>query len=186
MERDQNIPDVFFPEHLRLSASARNWAEYKHAVETVCRLKGVAENLTSAGAGLFAHRVNIFEDEPDDWSARDELCKAVITLNVKDFPRYGVLAGEDVPARAVWARLVEMHTPRPKKRFCARLEEWLKPMLPTPTEWMLLVLLVLAVLLLGEMEAALKKAHAECRAGSSVYAARVASYDDLVRYYRGR
>ena len=186
MERDQNIPDVFFPEHLRLSASARNWAEYKHAVETVCRLKGVAENLTPAGVRLFAHRRVFFEDEPNDWSARDELCKAVITLNVKDFPRYGVPAGEHVPAHTVWARLVEMHKPRPKKRWSVRLGQWFGQTPATAMEWVLLVLLALTISVLRERTSALKKARAECGAGPTIHTAGVASYDDLFRYYRGR
>ena len=186
MEYDQNILDVFFPEQLQLSVSTRNWAEYKHAVETVCRLKGVDENLMANDACLFAHRKDFLQNEPDDWWVRDELCKAIITLNVKDFTRYGVPAGENVPARTVWARLVEMHKPRPKKGWSVRLREWLGPMPLTSVELALLMLWILTIFRLGKAETELKEARAECRTGPTVYTAGVASYDDLVRYYRGR
>ncbi|PIL25129.1 hypothetical protein GSI_13018 [Ganoderma sinense ZZ0214-1] len=130
--RDQNIPDVFFPEHLRLTSKARNWPAYKHAVETVCRLKGVADNLTAMDAYAIWHED---DDGREDWQWREELCKAIITLNIKDFPAHGVRAGEGVPARVVWARLCEIH--RPKRRWRV-LTELVRPPRLTRKEWLLL------------------------------------------------
>ncbi|TBU27288.1 hypothetical protein BD311DRAFT_844515 [Dichomitus squalens] len=157
MERDQNIPDIFFPEHLRLSAAAGNWAEYKHAVET---------------------------DERDDWRWREEVCKAIVTLNIKDFSRYGVSAGKDVHARTVWTRLAEIHKPR---RRCTGLLELFKPRPFTKLELVLLAALVLLRLLLRQME----KAVVECQAGADptirIAGAEAGYYDDLLlsSYIRG-
>lgn len=126
--RYQSISDVFLPEHLRLSGPG-NWRAYKHAVETACRLKGVKESLTMINAG-----------EPE----REELCKAIITLNIVNFPAYGVSADEGVPPRNVWARLCEIHRP---KRACWGLREWVRA--PTRVEWFLLWLLLVMTTLLG-------------------------------------
>ncbi|KAI1793527.1 hypothetical protein LXA43DRAFT_1059874 [Ganoderma leucocontextum] len=157
-DRDQNIPDVFFPEHLRLSAAAGNWHAYKHAVETVCRLKGVAENLAVIRAYPPDWLEDDVDEERDDWLARDELCKAIVTLNVKDFPAYGVPAGEGVDARTVWARLVEIHRP---KRTCWGLTESVRA--PTTVEWVLLWLLFVMVLVFGQtLGAIVDQVRSEC------------------------
>ncbi len=170
-DRDQNIPDVFFPEHLRLSAAAGNWPAYKHAVETVCRLKGVADNLTV----IHAYAPWPEEHEArDDWLWREELCKAIVTLNVKDFPAYGVPAGQDVHARTVWWRLCEMHRP---KRRCWGLAEWVRA--PTRLEWVLLWLLLAAVLLLGQA-----RWDSECEMRTPIHAPPMEYYRDLLRDYR--
>ena len=105
---NQDIPDIpaiFFPEPLRLGTAS--WPEYKHAVETACELTGVSANLASSPARGPA----LLAVDKADWQRQDELCKAIITLNIKNFPRFHIPAGRDVPARAVWARLVAIHSP---------------------------------------------------------------------------
>ena len=125
-----NIPALFLPAHLRLGAT--NWREYKQAVETICRVAGVEDNLTYVWHP---------ERHDKDWVACDELCKAIITLNVRDFPRYGVSAGKETTAHDVWAQLVEIHSP---KRWCG-LFEWICPL--TRLEWILLAVTAMFALL---------------------------------------
>ncbi|KAM5534664.1 hypothetical protein V8D89_011676 [Ganoderma adspersum] len=162
--RDQSIPDIILPEHLRLSGPG-NWRAYKHAVETACRLKGVAESLTMINAG-----------EPE----REELCKAIITLNVVDFPAYGVPAGEGVHAREVWARLCEIHRP---KRTCWGLTEWVRT--PTRVEWFLLWLLVVMAALLGLWHPRATPSLLECELvhGPMIGLPPMGYYRDLLRDY---
>ena len=81
------------------------------------------------------------ERHDKDWVACDELCKAIITLNVRDFPRYGVSAGKETAAHDVWAQLVEIHSP---KRWCG-LFEWIRPL--TRLEWILLAVMAMFALL---------------------------------------
>ena len=48
-------------------------------------------------------------------------CKAIITLNVSEFPRFSGLAAKNVLARTVWAHLVKVH--EAKSRF-AGIFKW--------------------------------------------------------------
>ena len=175
---DRSIPDVFFPEHLRLSAAAGNWPAYKHAVETVCRLKGVAGNLAVIRHyGPPDPRPEDIDEgrAREDWLAREELCKAIVTLNIKDFPAYGVPVGEGVHARTVWARLCEIHRP---KRTCWSLMEWVRT--PTWTERVLLFLLYLALFWVG-------RARLECEMRTPIRAASIGYYyRDLFHDYHSR
>ncbi|KAI0708826.1 hypothetical protein C8T65DRAFT_206357 [Cerioporus squamosus] len=85
---ETNIPALFLPAHLRLGAT--NWKEFKQAIETVCRVAGVEDNLTCGWrAGQWS------AEECDEWAERDELCKAIITLNIRDFSSYGVSVGKE-------------------------------------------------------------------------------------------
>ncbi|KAI0794067.1 hypothetical protein C8Q74DRAFT_1193958 [Fomes fomentarius] len=121
MNQDMDIPAVFLPEHLRLGLT--NWAEYKHAIETACALTG--------------------------WQRQDALCQAIITLNVRDFPRLGISAGKAVPARDVWAALVALHTP--KKRWWTIFKpDWARPL--TRLEWVLVGSLFFVMIWLGSMQ----------------------------------
>ncbi|EIW58263.1 uncharacterized protein TRAVEDRAFT_20326 [Trametes versicolor FP-101664 SS1] len=64
--------------------------------------------------------------ERDEWLRKEELCKAIITLNIRDFPRFGIQAGRGFDANTIWRRLVEMHT---KKRRCWEgLFAWVRPL----------------------------------------------------------
>ncbi|KAI0708822.1 hypothetical protein C8T65DRAFT_206230 [Cerioporus squamosus] len=126
LQPDMNVSALYLPAHQRLGAT--KWPEFKHTIETICRVVGVEDHLTS--------ETPVGEWYPEDWAARDELCKAIITLNVRDFPRYGVLAGKDTPAHAVWAHLVKIHEPR-----FGGLFKWLRPL--TMLEWALLGLVIL-------------------------------------------
>ncbi|RPD64228.1 hypothetical protein L226DRAFT_376137 [Lentinus tigrinus ALCF2SS1-7] len=143
---ETNIPALFLPAHLRLGAT--NWKEYKQAIETICRIAGVEDNLTPERHG---------GRQDEDWAERDELCKAIITLNVRDFPRYGVSAGKETPAHDVWAQLVKIHSP---KRWCGLFKlEWIRPL--TRLEWMLLMVAVVFAVLLAVCATDLKLARVE-------------------------
>ncbi|KAI0369176.1 hypothetical protein BV20DRAFT_946567, partial [Pilatotrama ljubarskyi] len=115
---------------------------FRHAIETISSLHGVGDNLNHQqmwpqplrGCPISQEEM----DERDEWQRKDELCKAVITLNIKDFPRYGIPAGKNTHANVVWKQLVQMHT---KKRRCWEvLFGWVRPL--TGLEKGLLVLVV--------------------------------------------
>lgn len=156
MNQDMDIPAIFLPEHLRLGLT--NWAEYKHAVETACALTGVSEHLTRARmppGGILGFADDPFQPEEmydyelNEWQRQDALCQAIITLNVRDFPRLGIPAGKAVPARDVWAALVAVHTP--KKRWWTIFKpDWARPL--TRLEWVLVGLLFFVMILLGSMQ----------------------------------
>ncbi|KAI0819140.1 hypothetical protein BC628DRAFT_1342399 [Trametes gibbosa] len=74
MNEHIEIPGLFLPQRLRLGST--NWPEYRHAYPT-------RDERTKA---------------PNEWLKEEDLCKAIITLNVKDFPRYNIRAGPDYHA----------------------------------------------------------------------------------------
>ncbi|KAI0358059.1 hypothetical protein OH77DRAFT_1238918 [Trametes cingulata] len=140
MDQNIDIPALFLPPHLRLGPT--NWAEFRHAIETICTLHGVAQNLHHdkvwpppfRGCPIPQEELN----EREDWQRNDELCKAIITLNIRNFPGYRIPAGASTPASVVWEQLVKMHT---KKRACWQvLTGRVRPL--TGLERTLLVLLV--------------------------------------------
>lgn len=145
MNQNIDIPGLFLPAHLRLGQT--NWHEYRHAMETICRLHGVDENLQFLFCEAWAESPTACPTsderakERDEWLRKEELCKAIITLNIKDFTRFGIQAGRGIDASRIWRRLVEMHT---KKRRCWEgLFAWVRPL--TGLE-KLLMFIVLALL----------------------------------------
>ncbi|KAH9857308.1 hypothetical protein C2E23DRAFT_720799, partial [Lenzites betulinus] len=102
---------------------------YRHAVETICCLHGVEQNLEFLAD--WATESPTLSGTPDggqareEWLRREDLCKAIITLNVKDFPRYGIRAGPHCHASVVWRKLVEMHTK--KRSWWEMLFGWMRP-----------------------------------------------------------
>ena len=126
---------LFFPAHLRLGPT--NWREYRHTVETICRLYGVEHHLFS---DYLEGEFDSLEEEraaQEEWDREQALCKAIITLNIKNFPEYSIEAGYRVYARYVWDQLVRMHT-RPS--WWKTLFGWARP--PTRLEILLFVLLL--------------------------------------------
>ncbi|KAL1944973.1 hypothetical protein VTO73DRAFT_2593 [Trametes versicolor] len=141
MNQNIDIPGLFLPAHLRLGQT--NWHEYRHAVETICRLHGVDENLEFSQPWVESPNSTSDErvKERDEWFRREDLCKAIVTLNIRDFPRFGIQAGWGSDANKIWRGLVEMHT---KKRRCWEgLFAWVRPL--TGLE-KLLLFIVLALL----------------------------------------
>ncbi|KAI0741596.1 hypothetical protein C8Q80DRAFT_1195230 [Daedaleopsis nitida] len=70
-----NVPlsEMILPHHLRLSA--HNWLEFKHAIETVLRIKGIPLahlEYTTEPADNHERRTR------EQWVEDDELCKAII------------------------------------------------------------------------------------------------------------
>ncbi|KAI0642144.1 hypothetical protein C8Q79DRAFT_987799 [Trametes meyenii] len=140
MNQSLDIPGLFLPAHLRLGQG--NWDDYRHAVETICQLKGIDHHLDRF----------IFEVDPklphaereeayEERRKNDALCMAIITLNIKDFARYGIPAHPGTHPGGVWHKLVKMHTQRPWwEALIGRLFGWMRR--PTYLEVVLLVLLV--------------------------------------------
>ncbi|RDX48187.1 hypothetical protein OH76DRAFT_1484102 [Lentinus brumalis] len=152
-----NIPALILPAHLRLGVT--NWRDFKQAVETACRVAGVEDNLTRVWrAGQWSAK------ECDAWAERDELCKAIITLNIHEFHRYGVSAGKETTAQEVWAQLIQIHAPTRWVWLC----RWVRP--STRLEWLLLgvvfcffVLLLISAEESQKLRAVLAEAQVGCR-----------------------
>lgn len=96
--------ELFLPDHLRLGPD--NWLEFKLAIETILRLKGLplthfkyTKSPTARCTDQAAH---------ERWAADDELCKAVILLNVRSEHMYfAAMEHEQWAAADLWAMLMQ-------------------------------------------------------------------------------
>ncbi len=131
---DVSLSDLLLPGHLQLGPD--NWLEFKHAVETVLRVKGIPlahlqyvrcpsflflgiaqEKPPSAPAGLDESSSNLNAEGHEDaarrrirerWAAEDEVCKTAIVLNVrKEHVRLTQFELERVSAAELWAALMQ-------------------------------------------------------------------------------
>ncbi|KAI0358054.1 hypothetical protein OH77DRAFT_1397823 [Trametes cingulata] len=98
--------ELFLPVHLHLGPT--NWLEFKLAIETVFRVKGLPlAHLKPAGCP-YALPADNSKEERERWRADDELCKALILLNVRsDHVRFAELEHEQWTAAEVWKMLLE-------------------------------------------------------------------------------
>ncbi|EIW58265.1 uncharacterized protein TRAVEDRAFT_47430 [Trametes versicolor FP-101664 SS1] len=96
--------ELFLPNHLRLGSD--NWLEFKLAIETILRAKGLPLTHlkctpgcpTALGTDHTAH---------ERWAADDELCKAVILLNVRsEHMHLAEMEHEQWAAADLWAMLM--------------------------------------------------------------------------------
>ncbi|KAI0630567.1 hypothetical protein C8Q77DRAFT_1178948 [Trametes polyzona] len=96
--------ELFLPSHLQLGPN--NWLEFKLAVETVLRVKGLP--LTHLKYPECPRALAADKDERERWGADDELCKTIIVLNVRsDHVRFAELEHEQWTAADVWGMLVQ-------------------------------------------------------------------------------
>ena len=116
---DVALSDLFLPEHLRLGP--HNWLEFKHAIETVLRMKGIPTAhleyvrcpsfLLPPLAMVTDGKQSSEEDEKkvrERWAADDELCKALIVLNVRsEHVRLALCEHERATAAGLWAALMD-------------------------------------------------------------------------------
>ncbi|RPD64215.1 hypothetical protein L227DRAFT_571785 [Lentinus tigrinus ALCF2SS1-6] len=123
MTTDVAISTLFLPERLQLGPN--NWLEFKFAIETVLRARDIPlAHLTvlerpllydprtknprvSASDG--ASRGQGHEDLNERWTAEDELCKAIIMLNVRPgHVRLGEYEHEQWTAGELWDALMSL------------------------------------------------------------------------------
>ena len=105
---DALVSELFLPDHLRLGRW--NWREFKFAVESVLRAKGIpVAHLTQAECPPLAEcawSADLRKEHEELWRADDEFCKAVVMLNVRsDHIRFVPDAHERSSAASVWAAL---------------------------------------------------------------------------------
>lgn len=100
--------ELFLPAHLRLGQ--HNWLEFKLAIETVLRVKGIPVEHLRGQVGREARRTLSGEEgkqQREKWLADDELCKAIIVLNVRsEHLRFAAYALEQWPAEEMWTALM--------------------------------------------------------------------------------
>ncbi|KAI0794071.1 hypothetical protein C8Q74DRAFT_1194603 [Fomes fomentarius] len=106
---DVSLSDLLLPGHLQLGPD--NWLEFKHAVETVLRVKGIPlAHLQYSSSNLNAE---VHDDAArriirERWAAEDEVCKTAIVLNVrKEHVRLAQFELERVSAAELWAALMQ-------------------------------------------------------------------------------
>lgn len=108
--RDMPMSELFLPSHLQLDLSSfggpPNWEAYRHAIMTILRVKGLDGHLAASPEPTSV----LIEERSKGWDDDDELCKALITLNVKhDFKTLKWHAEDQAQktASAVWWELGE-------------------------------------------------------------------------------
>ncbi|KAI0800685.1 hypothetical protein C8Q74DRAFT_1214539 [Fomes fomentarius] len=81
--RDMPMSELFLPSHLQLDLSSfggpLNWEAYQHAIMAILRVKGLDGHLVASSEPASV----LIEERSKGWEDDDELCKALITLNVK-------------------------------------------------------------------------------------------------------
>ncbi len=106
-----SVAEIMLPDHLLLrvgpSSDDRvlaNWPAYKFGVEEILRAYGLKGHIAEKGDSRRS-------TEPEQWEAEEELCRAIIVFNVKDFTE--VFGGLDlglseVSAGDIWRALSDM------------------------------------------------------------------------------
>ncbi|KAI0832113.1 hypothetical protein BC628DRAFT_585153 [Trametes gibbosa] len=96
--------ELFLPTHHQLGPY--NWLEFKYAIETILRVKGLPLAHLRHSECPRVHATD--EDALAQWAADDELCKAIVVLNVRsDHVRFAELEHEHWTAAEVWDALVQ-------------------------------------------------------------------------------
>lgn len=130
------LSELILPEHLHLRGLG-TWKTYKHAVETMFKLKGLQGHLERSDLW--------YEFEPTRWNEEQRLCRAIITLNIRDIERLRPESGE----RAVdyWERLTALHEGTTAQRECAKAvwTKGLRPMVLGMVGWILFIVLVVGL-----------------------------------------
>ncbi|KAI1796946.1 hypothetical protein LXA43DRAFT_495366 [Ganoderma leucocontextum] len=81
-----SVAEIMLPDHLllRVAEGARrvlvNWPAYKFGIETILRANGLEGHIAASGHLRLPRQVS-----QEQWAAEEELCRAIIGFNVKDF-----------------------------------------------------------------------------------------------------
>ncbi|KAI0369174.1 hypothetical protein BV20DRAFT_416049 [Pilatotrama ljubarskyi] len=131
--------ELFLSQHFHLGPS--NWLEFKLAIETVFRVKGLP--LAHLKHTERPHAFIADKEEQERWKADDELCKAIILLNVRsDHVPFAELEHEQWTAAEVWDMLLrrdlEIQTDVLKK-WCWLVRVYMALIGPTCVLFLLLV-----------------------------------------------
>ncbi len=120
--RKFSVVEMMLPDHLLLrvpvdnanSASPSysphelaNWPAYKFGIETMLRSYGLEGHIAEDP------RTRLIQVSREQWEAEEELCRAIIAFNVKDFtPIFGGSRLSEKSAGDIWTWLSGMHKER--------------------------------------------------------------------------
>ncbi|PIL25137.1 hypothetical protein GSI_13026 [Ganoderma sinense ZZ0214-1] len=113
---DMAFSDLLLPEYLRLGA--HNWFEFKLAIETILRLRGISLThlrcpkcpppLPVTHSGTETNRASEKSRAQLEWAAEEDLCKTIIVLNVRgDHMRLVEYNYASCSTAELWALLVQ-------------------------------------------------------------------------------
>ena len=97
--------EVFLPEHLRLSAG--QWPEFQLAIKTIFQLNDLPlAHLENVACPRLLLSVDEERRRGDRWLTDDDICKAIIVLNVRgDYVRFTELEIDKCNAAELWELL---------------------------------------------------------------------------------
>ncbi|OJT14474.1 hypothetical protein TRAPUB_8974 [Trametes pubescens] len=145
--RALSLSELILPEHLHLRGRG-TWKTYKHAVETVFKLKGLQGHLERSDMW--------YASEPTRWNEEQKLCRAIITLNIHDIERLRPENWEH--AVDYWERLTALHegTTTLGERAKAVWKKWLKLMILGMVGWFLFLFLFMIFVALFQIRSELE------------------------------